>query len=160
MIGNGTDTHGAGNPQHADLLYPGIAALAALIDDLATSDALPALQKKGGTKWLDHTTIVAFSEFARTPLFNPFGGRDHSLCNSCLIAGAGIVGNQVVGASGEVGMGPDRYDFQAGKTVPEGGENIAPEHIASTLLASAGLDATILRSRPIPALLPSRPSGG
>lgn len=153
MIGNGTDTHNAGNPQHADALYPGIAALAALIDDLASSDAPEELARRGGGKWLDHTTILAFSEFSRTALFNPFGGRDHHLSSSCLLAGAGIAGDRVVGASGAVGMGPGRYDFQAGAVVPEGGENIQPEHIASTLLASAGLDASVFRSRPIDALL-------
>jgi hypothetical protein len=155
MIGNGTDTHNVGNPNHADALYPGAAALAALIDDLATSDAPPELQKQGGAKWLDHTTILAFSEFSRTPLFNQFGGRDHHLTSSCLLAGAGIVGNQVIGASGDVGMGPGRYDFQAGRAVSDGGENITPEHVAATLLASAGLDPAILRSRTIPALLPA-----
>src|SRR6185436_17572603 len=56
MLGNGTDTHFVGNPQHADMLYPGITALAALLDDLAATDAPPELQKKGGAKWLDHTT--------------------------------------------------------------------------------------------------------
>lgn len=155
MLGNGTDTHFVGNPQHADMLYPGITALAALLDDLAATDAPPELQKKGGAKWLDHTTILAFSEFSRTPLFNLFGGRDHHLCSSCLIAGAGIVGDQVIGASGEVGMGPGRYDFAADKVVAEGGENILPDHIAATLVASAGLDPAIFRSPPIRALLRS-----
>ena len=151
MIGNGTDTHFVGNPNHADALYGGTAALAALMDDLARSEAPEELQKIGGKTWLDHTTILAFSEFARTPLFNQFGGRDHHLCSSCLVAGAGIVGDQVIGASGEVGMGPGRYDFKARRAVREGGENITPEHVAATLLASAGLDpaAALLR---VPAL--------
>jgi uncharacterized protein (DUF1501 family) len=155
MIGNGTDTHFSGNPQHADTLYMGISALAALIDDLAKSDAPPELQRQGGQKWLDHTTILAFSEFARTPLFNQFGGRDHHLSSSCMLAGAGIAGNQVVGASGEVGMGPGRYDFQKRSTVAEGGENIKPEHVAATLLASAGLDpaGALIREQPLRVLL-------
>lgn len=152
-IGNGTDTHFSPNTDHADRLYPGIAALAALIDDLSRSDAPEELQRVGGRKWIDHTTIFAFSEFARTPLFNQFGGRDHHLASSCLIAGAGIVGNQVVGASGEVGMGPGRYDFAARRPAPTG-ENIMPEHIAATLLASAGLDYSITRVRPLSALIP------
>jgi uncharacterized protein (DUF1501 family) len=155
MIGNGTDTHFVGNQNHADALYPGIAALAALIDDLAKSDAPPELQKIGGKSWLDHTTILAFSEFARTPLFNQFGGRDHHLTNSCLVAGAGIKGDQIVGASGETGMGPGRYDFKTRRAVTSGGENILPEHLAATLLASAGLDPWTLRDPrpPIDALL-------
>jgi hypothetical protein len=147
MIGNGTDTHFVGNPNHADALYAGTAALAALLDDLAKTEAPPELQRTGGKTWLDHTTVLAFSEFARTPLFNQFGGRDHHLCSSCLVAGAGIAGDQIVGASGEVGMGPGRYDFRARRVVPDGGENITPEHIAATLLASAGLEpgAALLR---------------
>jgi hypothetical protein len=155
MIGNGTDTHFVGNTNHADALYGGIAALAALIDDLGRSEAPRDLQEIGGKTWLDHTTILAFSEFARTPLFNQFGGRDHHLCSSCLLAGAGIAGDQIVGASGEVGMGPGRYDFKARRAVTEGGENITPEHIAATLLASAGLDpaAALLRSEPLTALI-------
>jgi hypothetical protein len=155
MIGDGTDTHFVGNTNHADALHGGIKALAALIDDLARSEAPAALQRSGGRTWLDHTTIVAFSEFARTPLFNQFGGRDHHLCSSCLIAGAGIVGNQIVGASGEVGMGPGRYDFARRRSVKDGGENITPEHVAATLLASAGLDpaAALLRAAPLAALV-------
>ena len=155
MIGNGTDTHNVGNPNHADALHVGIAALAALIDDLAKSPAPAELQKVGGSTWLDHTTILAFSEFARTPLFNPFGGRDHHLTSSCLIAGAGIVGNQVVGASGEVGMGPGRYDFKERRVSNAAGDNIKPEHIAATVLASAGLDpgGALIREPPLSILL-------
>jgi uncharacterized protein (DUF1501 family) len=159
-LGNATDTHLAGNLDHARLLHPGIAALAALIHDLATSDAPEALQRGGGRTWLDHTTILAFSEFARTPLFNVNGGRDHHLASSCLLAGAGIAGDRVVGASGSVGMGACRYDFRAGRVVPEGGEPIAPEHIRATLLASAGLpsDAAGVHAPPIRELL-ARPGG-
>lgn len=150
-IGNSTDTHFTNNLDHANKLYPGIAALAALIDDLARSDAPPEL---GGGKWLDHTTILAFSEFARTPLMNQFGGRDHHVASSCLLAGAGIVGNQVLGASGEVGMGPVRWDFRNHRISPDG-ENIKPEHIAATLLASAGLDYSVTRVEPLRPLLRS-----
>jgi len=139
VIGNGTDTHDAGNVLHAKALHPGIAALAALIDDLATSEAPEDLQKKGGRTWLDHTTILAYSEFARTPLLNSRGGRDHHLASSCLLAGAGISGNRVVGETSATGMGACRYDFKAGRVVPEGGELIGPEHVRATLLASAGL---------------------
>ncbi len=147
-IGNGTDTHFTGNRGHADLLYPGIQALAALLEDLAVSDAPPAL----GGKWLDHTTVVAFSEFARTPLFNQFGGRDHHIASSCLLAGAGIAGDQVLGSSGETGVGVTRYDFRNRRVAPDG-ENIQPEHIAATLMACAGLDPSITRVEPLHALI-------
>ncbi len=152
-IGNGTDTHFTGNPQHADALYPGIAALAALMDDLSRTDAPADLQKLGGDKWIDHTTILAFSEFSRTALFNPYGGRDHNLTGSCLLAGAGVRGDQVVGASGAVGMGPGRYDFRTQRATTTGGENITPEHIAATLIASAGLDPYVTRVQPLTPLI-------
>ena len=51
---------------------------------------------------------------ARTPLFNSRGGRDH-LASSCLLAGAGIAGNRVVGETGAVGMG------RVGTISPPGG---------------------------------------
>ncbi|HEY2516104.1 MAG TPA: DUF1501 domain-containing protein [Polyangiaceae bacterium] len=149
------DTHAVGNPQHADALNKGVSALAALLDDLATSEAPPELQKLGGRTWLDHTTVLAFSEFARSPLFNPAGGRDHFLGNSCLLAGAGIAGGRVAGVSGAVGMGPCRYDYREGKVVPEGGDPITPENIRATLLASAGLptEADGLHAQPLRTLL-------
>ncbi|RYE90934.1 MAG: DUF1501 domain-containing protein [Myxococcales bacterium] len=146
------DTHGSGNGSHADGLHPAIAALAALLDDLSKADAPPELQAAGGDKWIDHTTILAFSEFGRTPLFNYTSGRDHHLTNSCLLAGAGIVGNKVVGASGDVAMTPGRYDLAKRQVVTgDAGENLKPEHIAATLLASAGLESNIqgLRVEPL-----------
>lgn len=150
MIGNNTDTHFTGNAGHANALYPGIAAFTALLDDLRSTP-----HPQGGT-FLDHTTLLGFSEFARTPMFNNYGGRDHHLANSCILAGAGIRGNTVVGASSNVGMGAGRYDFQRGVISPSG-ENILPEHIGATLLASAGLDPYITRVQPIQALLAPRP---
>ena len=154
-MGLGLDTHGGNNLAHARSLYPGISALAALLDDLSKSDAPPALQALGGDKWIDHTTILAFSEFARTPMFNQTNGRDHHLCSSCLLMGAGIKGNQVLGESSMIGMGVGRYDVNARQVVQTGGENLVPEHIAATLLASAGLeyDYTGLRQSPLWALI-------
>jgi hypothetical protein len=160
-LGNGTDTHFSGNRDHARALHPGIAALSSLIDDLATSPAPEALQKTGGRTWLDHTTILAFSEFARTPMFNAHGGRDHHLASSCLLAGAGIAGGRVVGESGAVGMGACRYDVRADRVVPDGGEAITPEHLRATILASAGLptEGPGVHAPPIRALLASGASG-
>ncbi|MBL8685753.1 MAG: DUF1501 domain-containing protein [Myxococcales bacterium] len=144
MIGDGTDTHFTNNLDHANRIYPGIASLAALIDDLATSTIGPGHGLPEGDKWLDHTTIVAFSEFARTPLMNQFGGRDHHLASSCLLAGAGIQGNKVIGASGQVAMGIGLWDFINNRTTdsPEQGRAIMPPDIAATLLASTGFDPT------------------
>jgi len=145
-IGNGTDTHFTGNQGHANLLYPGIAALTSLLEDLRTSP-----HPEGGS-FLDHTTVLCFSEFSRTPLFNNFGGRDHHITGSCALIGAGIRGNTVVGASSNVGMGTGLWDFR-NQRVSDAGQNIQPEHVAATLLASAGLDPYITRVEPLRMLL-------
>ncbi|MBL8604859.1 MAG: DUF1501 domain-containing protein [Myxococcales bacterium] len=146
MIGNSTDTHFTGNAGHAAALYPGVSAFTSLLDDLRSTP-----HPSGGT-FLDHTTVLGFSEFSRTPMFNNFGGRDHHLTGSCILAGAGIRGNTVIAESSNVGMAPARYDFARNVVAPTG-ENILPEHIAATLLASAGLDPYITRVNPIQALL-------
>ena len=154
-MGVGLDTHGTNNRGHADNIYPGIHAMASLIDDLSRSDAPPELQAKGGSKWIDHTTILAFSEFSRTPMFNINGGRDHHLSSSCMIAGAGIAGNQVIGQSSDIGMGVGRYDLLKSQVVPDGGDNIRPENILATLLVSCGLQNQItgIRAEPLRKLL-------
>jgi hypothetical protein len=60
----------------------------ALIEDLA------------GRGLLDETLVVAVGEFGRTPKINATGGRDHwGRCQSALLAGGGICGGQVYGAS-------------------------------------------------------------
>ena len=77
---------------HGEVMDP---ALAALIEDLA-SDGL-----------LEKTMVVVLSEFGRTPRVNQNGGRDHhAKCFSSLIAGGGVKGGQVIGASDIDGILP------------------------------------------------------
>ncbi len=60
----------------------------ALIDDLS---------QRG---MLDETLVAMMSEFGRTPKINPQAGRDHwGPCQSVVLAGGGIQGGQVYGAS-------------------------------------------------------------
>jgi hypothetical protein len=67
---------------HLDQTY------AALLDDLA------------GRGLLDETLVVVMSEMGRTPRVNGSGGRDHwTYCYSVMLAGAGIRGGTVYGAS-------------------------------------------------------------
>lgn len=131
---------------HPVRLGDGLTALARLITDLQASEA-----PGGGSLW-SKTTLIAFSEFGRTPRINDRNGRDHSLTNAALIAGAGIRGGQVVGRTSDVGMGPELVDLTTGQP-DEGGASLQPEHVMSTLLLAAGLDASSLRSEPLPALL-------
>ncbi len=132
----GGDSHGGGSLSHSRGLLPALVGLASMIEDLADS---PAESLEGS--WLDHTTIIVFSEFARTPRFNVYGGRDHHLTSSVLLAGAGVRGASVVGASSEVGQHPLPYDFENQQLAAEGaGRDITPKDLAATLLASAGLE--------------------
>jgi hypothetical protein len=53
-----------------------------------------------GRGLLDETLIVMMGEMGRTPKLNPNGGRDHwTFCYSVILAGAGIRGGSIYGAS-------------------------------------------------------------
>ncbi len=145
-VGQGTDTHFGNNAVHARVLTPGVEAFLAALDDLRSSP-----HPEGGT-FLDHTTVVGFSEFARAPLFNTYNGRDHHQNNSLMLVGAGIRGNTLVGATSDVGMSPMPWDFATNR-VSDSGVILQPEHIAVTLLASAGVTSTRFRHPPITAVL-------
>ncbi|MEO1998767.1 MAG: DUF1501 domain-containing protein, partial [Planctomycetaceae bacterium] len=91
-------------------------ALTALIEDLEDR------------RLLDETLIVVMGEFGRTPKLNTLGGRDHwPRVFSALLAGAGIAGGQVIGASDAVGESPlDRP--------------VTPADVAHTLYRLLGID--------------------
>jgi uncharacterized protein (DUF1501 family) len=142
----GLDTHFGTQLTHANNQRRGFDALAMLVDDLRGSP------HPGGGNFMDHTTILVFSEFARTPLINASGGRDHHISNSCLLMGAGVKHNYVFGSSGDIGMSPGTFDLRTGQAAPTG-ENILPEHVIATVLASARLDYSITRVSPLQPIL-------
>ncbi len=86
---DGWDTHTRNFPILKDWNLPQLdQTLAALLSDL---------HERG---LLDETLIVILSEMGRTPRINPAGGRDHwTYCYGTLLAGAGIKGGAVCGAS-------------------------------------------------------------
>jgi uncharacterized protein (DUF1501 family) len=150
------DTHSNWAQDQAPNQEQGWKVLASLITDLKNT---PGTQ--GGTM-LDETTILAFSEFGRTPLFNNIRGRDHFLGNSALIAGGGVKHGMTVGAGATVGMMPVSTDLLTGKAYEQptamqlsSGNvlTLTPKHVLATVMASAGLDASYLRVDPIKALL-------
>jgi hypothetical protein len=70
-------------------------AASALLDDLGQSGLL------------SETLVVCTGEFGRTPRLNAEGGRDHwTHCWSALVAGAGVEGGQIIGASDAQGEYP------------------------------------------------------
>ena len=130
----------------------GFNIVARMVDDLAARE-----YKNTGRSWLDHTTIVGFSEFSRTPLLNANGGRDHSLTNACFLLGGGVRGGQVIGSSSDIGMQPMATNLHTGRAVnqPEAGEVILPEHVLQTLFHEVGIpeERADLRVNPIRALI-------
>jgi hypothetical protein len=65
------------------------------------------LQELEVTGRLERTLVVATGEMGRTPYLNPQGGRDHwTRCWTAILAGGGIRGGQVLGASDSFGGEP------------------------------------------------------
>ncbi len=154
------DTHyGYGDGQnwlkHGMRQYQGWQAIARLIDELKRTPVIDG----SGESFFDRTTIVAYSDFARTAMLNPAGGRDHWLTSAYFLAGADIAGGQVFGASSDVGMTPTLVDPNTGLISALDGEELRPEHVWQTLLYSAGFDLARdpadLRVRPLTPLLRS-----
>ena len=123
-----------------------------MLDDLASR---PYLGDKGES-WLDHVTILGFSEFSRSPTLNNYSGRDHHITNSCFVAGAGIKGGQIIGQSSDLAMSPQTVNLVTGKVQP-GAEILKPEHIYMAFLKQLGIagDPYDLRVDPLTALLKS-----
>lgn len=101
--------------------------------DRAYSTLLLDLESRG---LLENTLVLATGEFGRTPQLNPRGGRDHwPGVWSALLAGGGIRGGQVIGASDRLGAEPaDRP--------------VSPAEITATVYHSLGIDPR--RRLPLP----------
>jgi hypothetical protein len=93
--------------------------------DQSLSALITDLEQRG---LLEETLIVATGEFGRSPRINDHGGRDHwPGVWSAILAGAGIAGGQVLGASDARGMAPAERP-------------VAPSELSATVLAALGLD--------------------
>ncbi len=93
--------------------------------DLALSALLDDLFDRG---LLDETLVVVMGEFGRTPKLNANGGRDHwPRAFSVALAGGGVQGGQVIGASDRTGESPaDRP--------------ITPSDLVATIYRLLGID--------------------
>ncbi len=119
------DTHGNAFPHLKEkLLPPTDRALSALLDDLAASGRL------------DDTLIVMAGEFGRTPKISllpqhyKLPGRDHwGAVQSVFLAGGGVRGGRVIGASDRIGAYPAESPQR-------------PENLAATIYESLGLPRT------------------
>lgn len=80
---------------------------------------------------LEDTLVVAVGEFGRTPRMNGGAGRDHwPQVYSALIAGGGVPGGRVMGASDPQGAAPD-------------GNGVSPEMLTASIYRLLGLDVTV-----------------
>jgi hypothetical protein len=107
--------------------------------DTAVAALLEDLHERG---LLGETLVAWCGEFGRTPKINPEAGRDHwPRCYTVLLAGGGLKGGVIYGASDPTGAFP--------KDDP-----VRPDDIAATLFAALGFDpATEVRDqlgRPFP----------
>ncbi len=85
---------------------------------------------------LERTLVVVMGEFGRTPIINKDGGRDHyPRVFSLVLAGGGIKGGNVVGASDARGMEP-------------ASDPVRPEDLAATIYHALGIDYTQSISSP------------
>jgi hypothetical protein len=112
------------------------AGLSALLDDLK------------GSGMLDQTLIIMLGEFGRTTgALSAAGGRDHYLIQSALLAGGGIKGGKVIGATNNTGTNPGGVitEFGWAGSGTTGPRAVRPEDIECTMYSALGIDWTTMR---------------
>jgi hypothetical protein len=119
-ICDGWDTHSKNFEALQSELLPFLdQGLSALVEDL---------DHRGR---LDETLVACLGEFGRTPKINANAGRDHwGDCSTTVLAGGGIRGGQVFGASDKHGAYPTT-------------DPVDPVDIQATMLHCLGLDADV-----------------
>lgn len=128
--GQNWDAHFKNFNQHKTHLLPlADQSLSALIEDLDDRGLL------------DSTLVIGMGEFGRTPKINADGGRDHwPDCYTVLLAGGGIKGGSVYGASDALGAFP-------------ASDPVTPSDLAATIFWRFGIDPATevhdLTGRPI-----------
>jgi uncharacterized protein (DUF1501 family) len=121
----GRDTHANNHALHRDLLTILDPAFAALVRDLRTRGLL------------ERTVVLCTGEFGRTSQINPAGGRDHWPTGfSLALAGGGIRGGQVIGATDPTGREPPANPVGVGD-------------LHATILTAVGIDPQKLNQTPI-----------
>jgi len=125
VTSGGWDTHNNGfNALKGNLLPNFDRALATFLKDM------------GERGLLQKTLVIVMGEFGRTPKINRDGGRDHhSRCFSTLLAGGGVKGGVVVGASDARGLEPSERP-------------VKPEDLSATIYQCLGIDYTQSISSP------------
>jgi hypothetical protein len=123
VVDPGWDMHQQIFRELPDSRFPGSGKLPSL--DRAYAALLTDLRERG---LLESTLVVLMGEFGRTPKLNALGGRDHwPRAGSVLMAGGGVRGGQVIGATNGFGEFPvDRP--------------VGPPDLACSILKLLGVD--------------------
>jgi len=117
----GWDTHGFDDTR----MYKIVDKYQHPITDQTLPTLLDDLEQRG---LLDETLVVWMGEFGRTPKINKNVSRDHwPQCYTALLAGGGVKGGFVHGASDANGMYPDK-------------DPVRPDDLAATIYTLLGID--------------------
>ncbi|MDQ3365450.1 MAG: DUF1501 domain-containing protein [Myxococcota bacterium] len=128
------DTHDNNDADQAMFHQSLYGGLTRLIDAMATRPGRAA-----GTRMIDDTVVVCFSEFSRTPKRNIRGGKDHWPVTSALVMGAGVRGGRAYGATtDDIQARP--VDFATGAPSATG-KTLTSQHFVGGVLATCGVDA-------------------
>jgi hypothetical protein len=102
VVDTGWDTHNQIFKELPDSRFPGSGKLPSL--DRAYAALLADLRERG---LLESTLVVLMGEFGRTPKINAIAGRDHwPRAGFACLAGGGVKGGQVIGATNAFGEVP------------------------------------------------------
>lgn len=138
-VRGGYDTHGSNwNVDQPGNLVEAFEAIGAMITHLRDDDPN-----------FDRTTVMIYSEFARTPKINGDGGRDHWFADTMMVFGSTLESG-VFGASNDQDLGLIAVDPVTGQP-DEAGIRLRPEHVMATLVQSLGGDPSPYREEPLTA---------
>jgi len=123
VVDSGWDTHQQISRELPDARFPGSGKIPSL--DRAYSALLSDLRERG---LLASTLVVLMGEFGRTPKLNALGGRDHwPRAGFVCLAGGGVKGGQVIGATNAFGETPVERP-------------VSPPELAFTMLRLLGVE--------------------
>jgi len=128
----GLDTHNQNYKQQAHTQQELFGVIARLVEEL---DRTPHPDKRSA-KLADHTHILVFSDFCRTPQINLSGGRDHYPNNSALVISPKFVAGRSFGKTDVEQLLP----ADAGLGFSDGPRPIAPPDLLATFVSAFDID--------------------
>ena len=131
----GLDTHNQNYKQQAHTQQEIFGTVATLVKLL---DVTPHPSRRGA-KLADHTHILVFSDFCRTPQINLSGGRDHYPNNSALVISPRFKAGRAFGKTDREQLLP----ADSGLTFSDGPRPISPPDLLATFLHAFGIDPRI-----------------